>query len=135
MIRPLLLALLASTATAFLSITNTPVVLRRQQTLLAATKDYNDDAFGLVFLGGGLATQDAAFMGTFLVLSAVAAVGARLGKASGPLPAAVAGMTLLVTPMIRYVLQEEPVEYVWVQVVLCSISMVYGFVFQKDVVE
>ena len=64
---------------------------------------YNDDAFGLVFLVGGFASQDINFSGTFLVLSAIAAIATSNGglfKFDSRIPGVVAMMTLLVSPIV-----------------------------------
>ncbi|KAL7492317.1 hypothetical protein ACHAWT_001500 [Skeletonema menzelii] len=62
---------------------------------------YNDDAFGLIFLSGGILAKDVDFSGTFLVLSAVAATCTTTGtiKFDERIPAAVAFMTLLISPI------------------------------------
>ncbi len=62
---------------------------------------YNDDAFGLIFLSGGILAKDVDFSGTFLVLSAIAATCTTIGKIKFDerIPAAVAFMTLLISPI------------------------------------
>jgi hypothetical protein len=105
------------------------------------TTDYNDDAFGLVFLCGATVAEDAVFSSLFLVLSAVAAIATKQGKlpSNNQVPAAVAGVTLLLTVGILL----NPLDVVlgdwsntsskspsatWIEVALCMASMVYGFV-------
>jgi hypothetical protein len=63
---------------------------------------YNDDAFGLVFLTGGVLSQDVDFVASFAALSAIAAMGTNVGliEKDERAPAAVAMLTLLITPAI-----------------------------------
>eukprot|EP00980_Cylindrotheca_fusiformis_P019699 scaffold6877_cov56-Cylindrotheca_fusiformis.AAC.3 len=66
---------------------------------------YNDDAFGLVFLSGGILTQSVDFSGTFLVLSAIAAITTSIGivpQDDARVPGVVAMITLLVYPIVAH---------------------------------
>lgn len=112
------------------------------------TTDYNDDAFGLVFLCGATVAQDAVFSSLFLVLSGVAAIATKQGKlpSNNQVPAAVAGVTLLLTIGILLLAEQgllaPPLDAImgdwsnsskspsatWIEVALCMASMVYGFV-------
>lgn len=109
-------------------------------------KDYDDIAFGFIFLGGYITTQDIFFTGTFLLLSAVAAIATRNGKlpAKTTVPAAVAGLTLLVSQLLPkeqlyevlpYIPKAEPslpIDTSLVQAGLCTVSMFYGFLSSDD---
>jgi hypothetical protein len=111
--------------------------------------NYNDDAFGLVFLCGVTAAQDYVFSGLFMILSAVAAVATRQGKlpASNQVPAAVAGFTLLLLPVLTTILdrlslgeeiamlQSTNPSAPLIELALCSASMAYGFVFAASTSE
>jgi len=95
---------------------------------------YNDDAFGLVFLTGGVLSQDLDFVGTFLTLSAVAAAGTSggiFGK-DDRAPAAVAALTLLLTPVVASVRQTGSLENIAppaaIEIGLCTISAIWAFV-------
>jgi hypothetical protein len=101
-------------------------------------KDYSDDCFGLIFLSGALALGDAVFAGTFLILSTIAAISVKtrtLQKGDTQLPAAVAGLTLLATPLATLSLGESGIysslpqidQAPLVEIGLCSFSMIYGF--------
>ena len=63
---------------------------------------YNDDAFGLVFLAGGLISKDVYFAATFLALSAVASSATYVGiiKADARVAGAVALLTLIISPIV-----------------------------------
>jgi hypothetical protein len=97
---------------------------------------YNDDAFGGVFLCGALAAQDAVFSAVFLTLSAIAALATQQEKlpANNQVPAAVAGVTLLLTPILTTVLgglnlpEAGNPSASTLEVGLCVASMAYGFV-------
>lgn len=111
---------------------------------------YNDDAFGLVFLGGAIGAQDPIFAGTFLALSSIAALGCAKGKfpsndSSSRIPAIVAGISLVLTPIISKVIDSLPppeqqqllfLETTTpgnpsarlVELGLCSVSILYGFI-------
>ena len=120
---------------------------KQAQTALAMVvgkKDYNDDAFGFVFLGSLALTQDPVFATIFFTLSAAAAIATRSGQlpATKKVPAAVAGCTLVATMLLRQVassgqsnllgyedLSESlPQNGAWIQAGLCVVSMVYGVV-------
>ncbi|KAL3799539.1 hypothetical protein HJC23_008666 [Cyclotella cryptica] len=99
---------------------------------------YNDDAFGFIFLGGSAISQDAVFATVFLILSAVAALLTNLQvlPSTKRVPAAVAGCTLLATPIAAAVDPSTlfgvgavpvPVENARIiQFVFCSVSIAYG---------
>ena len=111
--------------------------------MVTGRKDYNDDAFGFVFLGSLALTQDPIFAGSFFALSAAAAVATRLEwlPASKVVPAAVAGCSLLVAIILREVASNGQDSLLgsaeisssfsengaWIQVGLCTVSMIYGF--------
>lgn len=106
------------------------------------SNDYNDIAFGFVFLGGYLATRDAIFAGTFLLLSAIASIATRNRKlpATKAVPAAVAGCTFIVNliipsdklyeilPFIEKAEPSLPLDSSWIELGFCSVSMLYGFI-------
>lgn len=104
--------------------------------------NYNDNAFGFVFLGGSAISQDAVFAAVFLILSAVAALltNLQLLPSTRRVPAAVAGCTLLVAPIASALLpltlfgiSAVPVDNARIiQVFFCSVSMAYGFFSQED---
>ena len=101
---------------------------------------YNDDAFGGVFLCGAFAAQDAVFSAVFLTLSAIAALATQQEKlpANNQVPAAVAGVTLLLTPTLTTLLggmnsnlnlpEAGNPSASTLEVGLCVASMAYGFV-------
>jgi hypothetical protein len=106
---------------------------------------YNDDCFGLIFLSGLAVTNDPIFAGTFLALSSLAAVATSLGElpaSSRKIPAAVAGFTLLATPVMKTVLPRiisiNSVEdslsgsRSWIEVAVCFVSLFYGFIFSRE---
>ena len=66
---------------------------------------YNDDAFGLVFLIGGFAYQDIEFAATFLILSALVAIGTSRGALNNDarIPGLVAMASLILAPIISFV--------------------------------
>jgi hypothetical protein len=98
--------------------------------------EYNDDAFGFVFLGGFLITQDPIFAGIFLLLSA------RNGKlpATNSVPAAVAGCTLIVNliipkdsmyellPFIEMGEPSLPLDSSLIEIGICTVSMIYRLI-------
>jgi len=104
--------------------------------------EYNDDAFGFVFLGGFLITQDPIFAGIFLLLSAVAAIATRNGKlpATNAVPAGVAGCTLIVNlmipkdklyellPIIEMGEPSLPLDSSLIEIGICTVSMIYGLI-------
>jgi len=118
------------------------------------SKNYNDDAFGFVFLGCFLVTEDPFFAGIFLVFSTLATIGTQNGilPAKNSVPAAVAGFTLLVSLLIPneqlYELlpfvdrtfgssspspaQQMGIDPSLIEVGFCSVSMIYGFFFSSD---
>lgn len=71
-------------------------------TAVRVQKNYNDDAFGLVFLTGACYVQDYDFAGTFLAASAAAAILTYSGTLSGDerLPGGVAMVTLILAPIV-----------------------------------
>ncbi len=95
---------------------------------------YNDDAFGLVFLTGGVLSRDADFVATFATLSAAAAVFAGMGLVAKDerAPAAVATATLLLSPFVASMRQHGSLEYlsppIPVEIGVCLISVVWSFV-------
>lgn len=104
-----------------------------------ANSGYSDDCFGLIFLTSSVGLNDAAFGGVFLFLSSLGVILTRLNKLpiSPQIPATVAGGSLLLTPLVRFLFQnnlEAPrlAEAPWIEVGLCTFSMVYGFVVRKN---
>lgn len=105
---------------------------------------YNDDCFGLIFLSGLAVTNDPIFAGTFLTLSSLAALATSLGKlpeSSRKIPAAVAGFTLLATPVMKTVLpriisisveDSSSSSRSWIELAVCFVSLFYGFIFSKE---
>ena len=114
------------------------------KTILFTTKEnnYNDDAFGFIFLGGSAAAQDPVFGAIFLSLSVAAVIATKLEvlPVNKQVPAAVAGVTLLVTPLISLALPEEMlgVDLIpsdngrLIELIFCTVSMMYGFVFSSS---
>ena len=96
-------------------------------------QSYNDDAFGLIFLSGGILAKNADFSGTFLALSAVAATCTTVGviKADERIPAAVAIMTLFISPIESSLRLTGSLESVsppsLVEIGLCSVSAAWAF--------
>ena len=125
------------------SLSSTPFpthLFSSEQPTPSQNDNYNDDAFGLVFLGGAFYANDVIFAGIFLILSAAAAIATRQGKlpACNQVPAAVAGLTLLLhTPILTPEIVELLPKSIppsnssasMIELALCSISMIYGFVF------
>jgi hypothetical protein len=106
---------------------------------------YNDDCFGLIFLSGLAVTSDPIFAGTFLTLSLLAALATSLGKlpaSSRKIPAAVAGFTLLATPVMKTVLHRiisigvedslSGISRSWIEVAVCFASLFYGFIYSRE---
>jgi len=95
---------------------------------------YNDDAFGLVFLTGGVISQDVEFVATFASLSAIAAISTSAGllKKDERVPAAVALLALLVSPFVSSLVQSGSLENIAapmpVEIGLCTISAIWAFV-------
>jgi hypothetical protein len=95
---------------------------------------YNDDAFGLVFLSGGLLTKDADFAGTFLILSAIAAASTSAGvvKTDTRLPGAVAVLTILISPIVASLRATGSLESLAppdpIEIGLCTVSFIWAFV-------
>ena len=94
---------------------------------------YNDDAFGFVFLTGGILTQDVDFVGTFAALSAIAAVGTGAGfvKKDERAPAVVATTTLLVAPVAASLRQSGSLGHLSAPMPaefgLCLVSAAWAF--------
>ncbi|KAL7550632.1 hypothetical protein ACHAWF_013851 [Thalassiosira exigua] len=94
---------------------------------------YNDDAFGLLFLTGGVLSQDVDFVGTFASLSAMAAVGTKLGfvRKDERAPAAVAMSTLLISPFVASLRTSGSLDSVAypmpAEVGLCVLSSIWAF--------
>lgn len=104
--------------------------------------NYNDDAFGFIFLGGSAAAQDPIFGAVFLTLSVAAVIGTKLEQlpANKQVPASVAGLTLLVVPVISAFVPPTVFGTSMVpgddnarliELAFCSVSMLYGFVFSS----
>ena len=110
--------------------------------LATQENNYNDDAFGFIFLGGSAAAHDPVFGAVFLTLSISAVLATKLEKlpATKQVPAAVAGFTLLGTPVISVFLPKTlyGVDLVpddngrWIELAFCSVSILYGFLFSSN---
>jgi len=99
------------------------------------SKNYNDDAFGFVFLGGFILTEDPFFAGTFLLFSTLATIGTQNGilPAKNAVPAAVAGLTLVVTLLTPKEPSQLPnINTSLIEVGFCTVSMIYGFILSSD---
>jgi hypothetical protein len=109
---------------------------------------YSDDCFGLVALSTGIAGKDAVFSLVFVALSALAALASatvladRLSvRDERKFPAAVAGASLLVAPMVKQFLlgfsiafSEQDGVPSWTPVLevgVCTFSLLYGFVLAR----
>jgi hypothetical protein len=128
------------------STSSSSTTTRRTSLFLARdTKEgYNDDAFGLVFLCGAFAAQDVVFSTVYLTLSALAALATQQDKlpANTQVPAAVAGVTLLLTPTLTTLLvvlggglhlpEAGNPSASALEVGLCVASMAYGFVLSSS---
>ena len=109
--------------------------------------EYNDDAFGLVFLSASFVARDVVFSTIFVLISAAAAIAVRQKTISfsNQLPAVVAGISLGLSMLLNVLLSSpanlastEGLLFDWladksasamqVELVTCSISIVYGFV-------
>ena len=103
---------------------------------------YNDECFGLIIVAGTVGLNDAAFASSFLLLSSTAALFTSLDRlpANPQVPAAVAGFTLVLTPLVRLLLDvsQLPIdlprvdEAPLVELALCTFSMVYGFLVRNN---
>lgn len=95
---------------------------------------YNDDAFGLIFLIGGILSQDVDFVVTFAALSTIAALSTNLGLVTKDerAPAVVATLTLLISPVISSLRQSGSLDQLAppmpVEIGLCLISIIWAFV-------
>lgn len=93
---------------------------------------YNDDAFGLVFLIGGFASEDVEFSVTFLILSAAAAAATSttLLKLDSRIPGLVAIASLLSAPLISSLRSTGSIDNIQtpvpLEIAVCCISMVWG---------
>lgn len=93
---------------------------------------YNDDAFGLVFLIGGFASEDIEFSVTFLILSAAAATAtsASLLKVDSRIPGLVAITSLLSAPLIASLRSTGSIDNIQapmpLETVVCCISLIWG---------
>ena len=109
--------------------------------------EYNDDAFGLVFLSASFVARDVVFSTIFVLISAAAAIAVRQKTISfsNQLPAVVAGISLGLSMLLNVLLSSpanlastEGLLFDWladksasamqVELVTCSISIIYGFV-------
>mmetsp|Transcript_17392 Transcript_17392/g.19479 ORF Transcript_17392/g.19479 Transcript_17392/m.19479 type:complete len:198 (+) Transcript_17392:47-640(+) len=101
------------------------------------SKNYNDDAFGFVFLGGFILTEDPVFAGIFILFSTLATIGTQNGilPAKNAVPAAVAGLTLIVsllTPIPKEPSQLPNIDTSLIEIGICTVSMLYGFILSSD---
>ena len=99
--------------------------------------NYNDDAFGLVFLASAFEGQ-IDFAGTFLVLSAIGAISTSRGilQKDDRLPGAVAVFTLLLSPIVSSLRLTGSIDNMslptTVEIGLVLISTVWSFVNWKQ---
>jgi hypothetical protein len=111
---------------------------------------YEDDCFGLIFLTAAPVVRDAVFAGTFLTLSLAAVVLCRQGiitqtgwlekNGRRRLPATVAALTLVLTPVITAILSATSLYYSSEisdtgrtgEVVVCAASVLYGLFTSDD---
>ncbi len=126
--------------------TATTTLLSNNDSNAENTNNYNDDAFGFVLLIGYATTHDAIFAGTFVLLSAIAAIATRSGKlpATNSVPAAVAGFTYIVNfiipsetlyqllPFIERPEAALPVDISLIELGICSVSILYGLVLSSS---
>jgi hypothetical protein len=95
------------------------------------SKGYNDDAFGFVFLVGGVAAQDEVFMACFGAFSAVAAAGTALGKLDDDprIPSLVAGAAVaakLATLSLGIQPASTNPSALSYEVAVCCVSIAWG---------
>lgn len=123
--------------------------LKSDDELGTAIADYNDDAFGLVFLSGSFVARDVIFSAIFVVFSALATIAVRrkLIVGSNRIPALVAGASLGLATLLSMVLSSTSPESLassgssitnWldaksdtaiqVEAAVCSLSILYGLV-------
>ncbi|EJK62436.1 hypothetical protein THAOC_16955 [Thalassiosira oceanica] len=97
---------------------------------------YNDDGFGLVFLGVAAFEKDVEFCATFGILSAIAAAGTntRNFEKDERAPAAVALATLVLTPFVSAVTRGTGLGAINIvppaptEIGLCAVSAAWAFV-------
>ena len=117
--------------------------------------EYNDDAFGLVFLSASFVARDVVFAAIFVLISTVSTIAVRqkMIPFSKKLPALVAGMSLGLSILLNELLSSpeslasnEGILFDWladksataiqVELASCSVSVIYAFVvsplLQKD---
>jgi hypothetical protein len=115
----------------------TSLNLSNKQDFTDSERNYNDDAFGFVLLAGGALSQDIDFEGSFLVVSAIAAVSTSAGiiKPDSRYPAAVSIITLLISPVVASLRMGGAISPpIPVELGVCAISVVWAFYnwFQKE---
>lgn len=107
-------------------------------------QDYNDDAFGLVFLCCSFVAQDVIFSTLFVLLSAGATIAVKQNKMvfTNQIPAAVAGLSLGLATLLAWLLppsqESGGILGDWlaaktdtamqVELIVCAISIIYGVV-------
>lgn len=90
---------------------------------------YKDDAFGLVFLTGRFFSQDLDFVGSFFILSSIAAVATTNGfvDKDDRAPAAVALITLLKAPAVSSMRQTGNLDNILlpllIEIGVCTIQV------------
>ena len=93
---------------------------------------YNDDAFGLLFVVGGY--NDVDFGATFLVASAIAAIGTSVGylQKDERLPAGVAMLTLLASPIVSSLRETGSLDSIVpptsLEIGLCVVSSLWALI-------
>ena len=122
----------AGFAPAGRSVARATTLLPRAALVAAATPQYDDKSFGLVFLTGLLYARDPIFTGTFGTLSLAAVFATFKGAVTqrqvndGTLAAAVAVVSCLLASAIAVVLGEPPALTTPAEVVVCAVSVAYA---------
>lgn len=89
---------------------------------------YNDDAFGLVFLTGGVILRDIDFAGTFLAISAIVAASTyAFRRNDARLPGVVALSTLTLSPLVSSLRSTGNLDHISspnaIEISLCLFSL------------
>jgi hypothetical protein len=109
---------------------------QRDDSAKVQVANYNDDAFGLVFLCGAFVAQDIVFSATFLLGSGVAALLTKQGQISfsNQIPPVVAVCSLVLASICSTFLQDiswiplKSESALQVESIICFLSVLYGFV-------
>jgi hypothetical protein len=115
------------------------IILRAGYKSPDEANSYNDDAFGLVFLTGGILSRDADFAFTFVFLSVIAALAAKIGFEMAKdmrAPAAIAFATLLLSPIVSSLRKSGSLDDISppmpVEIGVCLLSAIWAFVNNKN---